>query len=263
MADLLQTHGPEQVLQLWERVQGLPPHRQAVAMLAAAESGRTRESIAELSIGARDASLLTLRERLFGPQLKSLADCPNCGERVEMGFRVDDIRTATTASTEQENGSGSMLLIESGWRVEYRLPTVADFAEIADGSDPEAARRNLLQRCVLTIDSDLEKQGAEGFAAGTEIEHLPANLVERIVEAMSEADPQADVELLLSCPGCGHQWQAPFDIVSYLVTEIDVWARRILADVARLARGYGWREADILAMTPARRQAYLELLEDL
>jgi hypothetical protein len=263
VADLLQPGGAAEVLQLWERVQGLPPHRQAAEMLAAAEPAQTPASIAELSIGARDARLLTLREQLFGPQMKSLADCPNCGERVEMGFQVDHIRTATAASAEQESASGSMLLIEGGWCIEYRLPTGADLAEIPDGSNPQAARRYLLHRCVLAVDSDPDNEGVEGSATAPEIEQLPANLVERIVEAMSEADPQADVELLLSCPACGHQWQAPFDIVSYLVTEVDVWARRILADVARLARGYGWCETDILAMTPARRQAYLELLENL
>jgi hypothetical protein len=30
-------------------------------------------------------------------------------------------------------------------------------------------------------------------------------------------------------------------------------------EVDALARAYGWREADILALSPARRAAYLEL----
>jgi hypothetical protein len=161
-----------------------------------------------------------------------------------------------------------MLLIDAGWRVEYRLPTGADLAEIAAGNEPEAARKDLLQRCVLSAGTDsdgsgLELEGGDGDAGTPDLEQLPASLLERIVEAMSEADPQADVELLLSCPECGHRWPAAFDIVSYLVAEIEAWARRLLADVATLARGYGWREADILAMTPARRRAYLELLDNL
>ena len=36
-------------------------------------------------------------------------------------------------------------------------------------------------------------------------------------------------------------------------------ALRLLGHVHALARAYGWREADILAMSPARRQVYLDL----
>ena len=37
------------------------------------------------------------------------------------------------------------------------------------------------------------------------------------------------------------------------------WARRTLRDVHVLARAYGWREADVLALSPTRRQIYVEL----
>jgi hypothetical protein len=33
----------------------------------------------------------------------------------------------------------------------------------------------------------------------------------------------------------------------------------MLYDVHALASAYGWREADVLAMSPMRRQVYLEL----
>ena len=76
---------------------------------------------------------------------------------------------------------------------------------------------------------------------------------------MAEADPQADVQLALVCPACGHTWQATFEIVSFLWAELSAWAERTLADVHALASTYGWREADILAMSARRRQRYLEL----
>jgi hypothetical protein len=50
------------------------------------------------------------------------------------------------------------------------------------------------------------------------------------------------------------------DIASYLWSEIHAWAGRMLRDVHALAAAYGWREADILAMSPWRRQAYLEMI---
>jgi hypothetical protein len=76
---------------------------------------------------------------------------------------------------------------------------------------------------------------------------------------MSDADPQADVELALACPSCGHQWPAAFDIASFLWKELHAWALRTLREVHTLARSYGWREDDVLALSGTRRQLYLEL----
>jgi hypothetical protein len=63
----------------------------------------------------------------------------------------------------------------------------------------------------------------------------------------------------LTCPSCQEPWEVTLDIVTYLWDEIAAEARRLIYEVDVLARAYGWREADVLAMTPQRRQAYLEL----
>lgn len=75
---------------------------------------------------------------------------------------------------------------------------------------------------------------------------------------MANADPLADIQLALTCASCGESFSSPFDIVSYLWTEIEVWALRILSDVDTLARAYAWSERDILNLSPLRRQFYLE-----
>ena len=56
-------------------------------------------------------------------------------------------------------------------------------------------------------------------------------------------------------------WEASVDVGSFVWEEIAAEARRVVHEVDRLARAYGWREADILAMTPARRRTYLALVE--
>ena len=68
-----------------------------------------------------------------------------------------------------------------------------------------------------------------------------------------------DLELALECPDCSQRWLAAFDIATFLWHEIDVWARRTLREVHALARAYAWREPDVLALSPTRRQIYLEL----
>lgn len=77
---------------------------------------------------------------------------------------------------------------------------------------------------------------------------------------MAEAEPQADVQLALACPACGHRWLATFDVVSYFWSEVNAWAYRVLGEVHTLAFAYCWREEDILAMSPWRRRVYLEMV---
>ena len=77
---------------------------------------------------------------------------------------------------------------------------------------------------------------------------------------MSEADPQADLEIDLACPACDHCWQASFDIESFFWSELSAWAKRLLGDVHILASAYGWRETDILNLPPQRRRVYLDLV---
>jgi hypothetical protein len=51
-----------------------------------------------------------------------------------------------------------------------------------------------------------------------------------------------------------------FDIASYFWDEINAWANRILREVHILASRYGWSERDILALSPWRRQFYLDMV---
>jgi hypothetical protein len=63
----------------------------------------------------------------------------------------------------------------------------------------------------------------------------------------------------LSCPACRCEWQGLFEIATFLWAEVRARARRLLQEVDAIARTYGWSEADILRMTDARRQLYLQM----
>ena len=80
-----------------------------------------------------------------------------------------------------------------------------------------------------------------------------------LAAAMAEADPQADLSLQFTCPDCHQQWEPVFDMARFVWQELHAWALRLLRDIDTLASSYHWSETDILAMSPRRRQAYLEL----
>ena len=61
-------------------------------------------------------------------------------------------------------------------------------------------------------------------------------------------------------PHAGATQQVALDPTEFLWEETRHAARRLLADVHELAWAYGWRESDIIGMSPARRAAYLGLV---
>ncbi|HEX9990082.1 MAG TPA: hypothetical protein VGE45_16615 [Chloroflexia bacterium] len=235
------------VLAAWEAGQGGTPLDRAHALLWYAVTEAERTGMDEWTIGRRDARLLDVHAATFGEQIAGLVACPECGEQLEIALRPDDIRSAYGDASTQFEWSDD----DSAYRVVFRLPSSADLrAGTIQGSE-EAARRALLERCVLVAE-----RAGEAIPPGD----LPDEISARIEEAMSEHDAQADTQLALTCPACGHAWHAPFDIADFLWREVAAQARNLASDVHTLALAYSWREADILALSDARRKMYLELL---
>ena len=141
--------------------------------------------------------------------------------------------------------------ISAAHHIRFRLPATADVLAIPDGADGDAARAILIGRCVI------EALDAAGNPVAPQA--MPSAAIPAISAEMARADRQAIVDLALECPACGHGFAAAFDIASFLMAELHGWAQRLIADVAALARAFGWREADVLALSPVRRQLYLEL----
>lgn len=230
-----------QLLDVWEQGRTRSPVEQGVGLLAAALPDTPPAQIARLSIGRRDALLLTLREWTFGPDLACVAACPACGERLEFLFQVEDILLPQPEEPEP------LTLQADGYDIEYRLPNSQDLAALA--ASESAARAQLLERCILSI-----RAGDEPAVAA----ELPPQILQALEEDMARHDPQADIQLALACPECDHHWQSPFDILTFFWAELEAWARHILDEVHILASAYGWPEADILALSEARRRHYLE-----
>jgi hypothetical protein len=226
------------LLDLWERGQSLHPIDRALRLVGAAYPQLSPADLPALSLSQRDACLLALREEAFGREITAVAGCPSCGERLEFDMPIADLQTSEPPApvTGQFEHDGSVH--------HFRMPNSYDLAAILTASDAEAARSLLAKRCLYVADGD----------------EVTAPLVEALAEHLAEADPQADVLIDLACPACGEAWQLDFDIASYLWTEIATAAQRLLREVHTLARAYAWREADILAMSTARRRAYIEMV---
>jgi uncharacterized protein (UPF0212 family) len=233
------------LLAVWERAAAETPVRRAVALLGAAVPERSEDDLLALPIGRRDASLLTIRETLFGSAFDGVTRCPACGEEIEVSFDASEVRR------EEVSAAGPLRAGVDGIDVEFRLPNSADLAAIADASDVATARAMLFARCIVAAARD----GSPLTPAA-----LPAAVVEAVSRRMAAEDPQADVQVAVTCPSCGEQWGEPFDVVTFLWSELSAAAVHLLGDVHLIASAYGWSEGEILRLSPARRNAYLEML---
>jgi hypothetical protein len=235
-----------EVLDVWERARSVSRADCALLLAASAGNGASRDELAQLDIGRRDAQLLNLREKLFGPRMTGRANCPACAQAIEMNFSVAEIR----AGSEEE--LAPQFTTRCGeYEVTFRLPNTNDLATLIAGDNIVMQKRCLAQRCVLSATRDGQ---ALAFP------ELPNEAINTLSERMSELDPQGDVQLALTCPRCSHRWDSPLDVVSFVWTEVQAHAAQLLRDVHVLASNYGWREAEILTLSPVRRQAYLELI---
>ncbi len=230
------------IVQAWEWGQEQHPIDRALLLLTLAQPELDLSQAAALTVGQRNVRLLTLREKTLGSRLQGVATCPVCQAALEFSLDVRDIRGPEPTVTHS-------VVDVAGYIVHFRLPTSGDLAAIVGLPDAGAARRLLVERCI---------EEAWAGAAAVATQNLPENVVAAVMEIMSELDPEAETRFDLVCAACGHLWSALFDITAFFWKEIQTLAQRLLQDVITLARLYGWREGDILAMSNTRRTYYLE-----
>lgn len=237
---------PRLRLYLLDAVAGMHPVDAAVRCLALACP--ELPDPAGLPVGQRDAALLALHGRLLGDRLAARTTCRSCGEQSTLELSVADLM-------EQMAGS------ESTWTVEHegrsllvRALTSRDLAAAAVASTTDEAR-DLLVRAALDGAGEGAGKGPGDGVAGPVSEEL----AEVVAASLADHDPGCEVLLACTCAACGKQWTDVLDPARYLAAELAHHGTRLLAEVAELARAFGWTEGDVLALSDHRRRAYLTL----
>ncbi|MGA8575378.1 MAG: hypothetical protein WB609_06765 [Candidatus Cybelea sp.] len=191
------------------------------------------ESIADWPLGRRNRALLELLSLAFGPTLRCWVACPRCQEMLE--FEVAAEALATTPLVEDNP-------TVVGARV-FRLPTSRDVANIAGAEDADKAALQLAERCLVSGESRLSYEDLDAIG-----------------ERMAGADPLAETIFHFDCPECGAVFDESLDLPEFVWAEVRGRANQLLRDVHTLASAYGWSEHEILALTPARRESYVEMI---
>jgi hypothetical protein len=249
------------LLALWEAASVATPPGRGAALLAAAGAAPPQ------SLGQGHAQLLALHAHLFGPAVDLISPCPSCGHTAQFGVDVQALAQQITPSTEAAGADagadaladtfcdtpaqGLLALQTHGHTLQFRLPTPADIAAAAvQTTGDEAFARQLVARCVA---------GCQNAQGPVPVAELPAPVLDALSQRMATLDPGADVSFALTCPQCATPFSAALDAADLLWRHLQATAERVLLEVDALARTYGWSEPEVLALSPRRRAAYLQM----
>ena len=187
----------------------------------------------DLTVGACDRLLAQLRGQLFGPSVEAVSTCAACSRALEFRIELADLWPAPSA--------------------------VADTVEVVLDGRPVRCRplsnRDLVELAALA--PGLRPAALVARSVGDHAPPATPDVVRRLTEVLAAADPGSAAVLDVACD-CGARSEAELDIRSFLWAELTEWAEHLLTDIHCLASAYGWPEHEILALSPRRRQAYLE-----
>lgn len=224
------------IVGVWEDGELRQPIDQALLVLWAAG---TKGDPAELPLAERDRRLLELRAATFGPSLAALADCPGCSETIEVELDAHELASA----------------------IVVREPESLDVGERATTIRPLNSH-DLAAACHLATSGASAGYGEVLCKRLSDLDEITDAEKVLVTSAIEEREAESEVRLALVCARCETEWTEVFDPVGHLWSEIQAAARSSLREIAELAAAFGWSEAEIFAMSAARRRNYLAMIGD-
>ncbi|MGI8729483.1 MAG: hypothetical protein ACR2LK_05755 [Solirubrobacteraceae bacterium] len=204
----------------------------------------SRDDLAGLTAGDREALLLHVLRLTFGSSLDCTLGCVRCGELLDVRLDVDELVLAPYEIWEPVYDV-SLGADPRPARVTFRLPSGADQEAIAAlaSRSLETAVGALVRRCLI------DEAGAADLAVDDELAAV-------IADRMASLDPQAVIELVTVCPECDVRIEAQVDALELLCRKVAAHHGQLIVDIDLLARSYHWSEDAILGLPVGRRRAY-------
>jgi hypothetical protein len=225
------------LLAAWEATVAVPELARGPALVAEAGLADDLDAALDLPLGESAALAARLHADAFGDEVEGLVTCEPCGTVLDVSVPLAELPAPRGDAT---------VVVAPGGELRVRAPTTRDLLAARDSPDPAQA---LLAACVT---------GAGGAPADPDaLDEASLALVDDAAEELAGA---AAIVVRVACPECGAAVAAPLDVGALLAERVARAAAEALGEVAELAAAFGWSEAEVLALTPLRRRAYVELV---
>ena len=231
---------PTTLLDAWDAGRAAPDLARG-AVVPATAAARPADDLVDLPVSELATLALRTHRETYGDRLDVVMRCESCDELLDVPLSVSDL---IDDADEPLPVSGPRRLSVDGHALEVRTPTTRDLLQATRSRDPASW---ILARCVVVDD---------GALAPDELDDAATLAVDELLEQL--AAPSLST-LVAPCPQCGDRATAVLDPAALLWQSVDAHAPALLAEVAHLAVVFGWSQESVLAMSHARRAAYLEL----
>lgn len=234
------------LLAAWEAAAEMPEVARAAALIAHNGTG-SMEKVLDLPLAVTASLAIAAYVEAFGPLAEGICSCAECGEPIEVLLDLQEFAEAADAGVVQQTvavGGGVQSLA-------VRALTTRDLLAAGGSPDPVLSLR---RACV-------RDEAGRGMLA-SEIAALHADDLAALDAAAERLAGVASIVLRMRCPGCSEDITASVDSGMLLWERVDAAAPLLLAEVAALARAFGWSEEAVLGLSTARRRAYLALADE-
>lgn len=219
------------------------PQAVTLALVAALDSvaggAPTCERVDALCVPDRQFLMRELARHLGDEGGWQVGHCARCAARFDFFLALADLPVTPAAA-----GFPRLAVRLGGRRLALRLPDGADQQRVL-GAAP--ARRKAALLAAVIVDAQAGQLAAELNEAD----------VERVEQALEAGAPKVVCQAAIDCPECGHGNVVPLDPYAVLARHDG----GLLGEVHRIASHYHWGEDQILSLPWARRQRYLQLID--
>jgi hypothetical protein len=228
-----------------EELSEMPLHSRVLALLervASFEDGETPLLLRNLRIGDRVALMLHLRRLELGDNLDCTVSCANCKKNMSVLLSAAEL-----LRTRHPEPSDSYEISAGGFNLQIKPITAVDQDLLMNAKEGEDLRLTLARSRIISSAPQLPEQ-------------LPDEVVEAIGLKLEQVDPLSDIVLDLSCPECGRNFRASFNVEEFVLRELGTGCGDLESEIHWLALHYHWSEKEILALPIKRRRKYISLI---
>ncbi|WP_338761615.1 hypothetical protein [Massilia sp. METH4] len=190
------------------------------------------------SVSLRTATLLRLAALTDGRDTLPLhARCTACGEM--FGFDLPLRQLADYAAGDEP----LRVALGTGRAATLRRPTGTDLRRWREArpATREAAVTLMIGTLLVEGDGSPDDEAA-------------------LAPALAALDPLVDFTVACACPACGAGNDVALDLEALALGRLAASQRTLLEQIHICATHYGWTEAQVLAVPPARRARYLAMI---